>query len=60
MNVPTVEHMLDATLVSNGLHRWPTKGSDIYLLTHDLRQALKAAYNPLMPNWPAMVEINDA
>ena len=26
----------------------------------ELRQALEAAYDPEMPNWPAMVEIDDA
>ena len=25
-----------------------------------LRQALENAYDPTMPNWPAMVDINDA
>jgi hypothetical protein len=26
----------------------------------ELRQALEAAYDPTMPDWPAMVEIDDA
>ena len=57
---PTVESMLDATLISNGIHRWPTEGGEIQIATADLRQALKAAYDPTMYNWPAMVEIEDA
>jgi hypothetical protein len=57
---PTVESILAATLISNGIHRWPTKGGTIQVATADLRQALEDAYNSLMPNWPAMVEIDDA
>ena len=60
MTVPTVEYMLDATLISNGLHRWPAKGGEITVAGDELRQALEDAYDPLMPNWPAMVEIDDA
>ena len=58
--IPTVESMLDATLVSNGIHRWPTEGGEITIATAELRQALDAAYDETMPNWPAMVEIDDA
>ena len=52
--------MLDATLISNGIHRWPTEGGEIQIATAELRPALEAAYDPTMPNWPAMVEIDDA
>ena len=57
---PSVEYMLDATLISNGIHRWPTEGGAIQIATADLRQALEAAYDPLMCGWPAMVVIDDA
>ena len=56
--IPTVEFMLDATLISNGIHRWPTEGGEIQIATAELRQALEAAYDPTMYNWPAMVEID--
>jgi hypothetical protein len=60
MIVPTVHFMLGATLISHGLHRWPAKGGQITIASNELRQALEDAYDPLMPNWPAMVEIKDA
>ena len=60
LTIPTVEFMLDATLNSNGIHRWPTEGGEIQIATAELRPALEAAYDPTMTNWPAMVEIEDA
>jgi hypothetical protein len=30
----------------------------IRIARNDLRQALEDAYDPLMPNWPTMVEID--
>jgi hypothetical protein len=52
--------MLDATRISHRVHRWPTEGGSIEVAADVLRPALKAAYDPTMPNWPAMVEIDDA
>jgi hypothetical protein len=52
--------MLDATLISNGIHRWPTEGGAVEITAAELRTALEAAYDPTMYNWPAMVEIDDA
>jgi hypothetical protein len=57
---PTVKSMLDATLISNGIHRWPTEGGAVEITAAELRTALEAAYDPTMYNWPAMVEIDDA
>lgn len=56
-HIPTVESMLDATLISHDIHRWPTEGGAVQITTAELRQALEAAYDPDMPNWPAMVEV---
>ena len=58
--IPTVEFILDATLISHGNHRWPTEGGEITIATDELRPALEAAYDPAMPNWSAMVEIDHA
>jgi hypothetical protein len=52
--------MLDATRISHRVHRWPTEGGSIDVAADVLRPALKAAYDRTMPNWPAMVEIEDA
>jgi hypothetical protein len=57
---PTVESILAATLISNGIHRWPVEGGSVEIATAELRSALSNAYDSLMPNWPAMVEIDDA
>ena len=58
--IPTVEYMLDATLISNGVHRWPVEGGTVEIATAELRSALENAYDSLMPTWPSTVEIDDA
>ena len=58
--IPSVESMLGATLISNGLHRWPVEGGEIQIAAAELRLALEAAYDPFMPDWPSMAEIEDA
>jgi hypothetical protein len=63
MTVPTVNDLLrwtcTATLWGSGesLHHWSTEGGAFEITGTELRPALEAAYDPLMPNWPAMVEI---
>ena len=60
MTVPTVTDLLAATAVGNNSHTWRNNGGAIIVDRATLRQALKDAYDPEMPNWPAMVEIDDA
>jgi hypothetical protein len=60
MTTPTVDDLLQSTAIGNGLHDWPCSGGAIRVSTDDLRQALEDAYDPMMPNWPALVEIDDA
>ena len=60
MTVPTVTDLLISTEIGSCLHRWRTDGGAITVDRATLRQALVEAYDPGMPNWPAMVEINDA
>lgn len=55
--IPTVEQVLAQCRASNGLCHWDTEGCRIYLPEAELRQALKAAYDPQMAAWPALVEI---
>ena len=55
--IPTIEHMLSSTLISNGIHRWSVEGGAIEVTTDQLRAALEDAYDPTMPSWPAMVEL---
>ena len=59
-SIPTVESILSATLIGNGLHRWPVEGGEIRIATAELRPALEAAYDQGMPDWPPMTEIEDA
>ena len=56
--VPTVEYLLVATLISNGIHRWPVEGGAIDIGTDELRTALEDAYDPTMAAWPSLVTID--
>lgn len=60
MTVPTVADILARTHIGGQLHEWGTDGGVIRVAHDELRQALEDAYDPTMPNWPAMVEIDDA
>ena len=57
-SVPTVNDLLQATHIGNGIHHWRVAGGVIQLTTDQLTLALEAAYDPCMENWPAMVEID--
>lgn len=58
--VPTVEEVLSQTAVGNGFHEFAVEGGIALFAKASLKRALEEAYDPMMPNWPAMVEINDA
>jgi hypothetical protein len=68
MTAPTVDDILQRTLsgilwgAGETLHQWRTEsgGGVIEVPMSILRPALEAAYDPLMPNWPALVQIDDA
>lgn len=60
VTVPTVTDLLIQTSTSNCLHRWPVPGGSVMLRREQLRPALEDAYDPTMPDWPAMVVIDDA
>ena len=57
---PTVDDVLARTHVGGDWHEWNADGGTIRLTHAELRSALEAAYDPSMPDWPAMVEIADA
>ena len=59
VTVPTVTDLLEQTDIGNCLHRWRVQGGAITVRRDVLRQALEDAYDPLMPDWPAMVELDD-
>jgi hypothetical protein len=58
MTVPTVTDLLQSTNIGSCLHLWRTEGGAIVVTRAKLCEALEAAYDPTMPNWPAMVEID--
>jgi hypothetical protein len=60
MTVPTVDEILARTHLGGHFHEWGADGGVIRVTRDELRPALEVAYDPLMPNWPAMVEIDDA
>jgi hypothetical protein len=60
MTVPTVDDVLARTHLGGHFHEWSADGGMIRVTRDELRSALENAYDSLMPNWPAMVEIDDA
>ena len=57
--IPTVDDLLAGTDIGGGFHQW--WGADcsvIRIARDDLRQALEDAYDPSMPDWPSMLEID--
>ena len=63
--VPSVENVLDSNPFSwdadgNRLVSWEVNGGWQWVPYAELRKACEDAYDPLMPNWPAMVEVQDA
>jgi hypothetical protein len=58
--ISTVDDLLDRTHIGGYFHEWGADGGVIRVTRHELRPALEAAYDPTMPDWPAMVEIDDA
>jgi hypothetical protein len=57
--VPTVEEMLESTAVGNGFHDWGVEGGIVRVSKTQLLPALEAAYEPCMPAWPVMVDMDD-
>jgi hypothetical protein len=39
---------------------WSTNGGEIMVPISELRTALETAYDPTMPDWPAMADIDDS
>jgi hypothetical protein len=59
--VPTVEKVLGSCPDrGNGKRGWRTDGGEIAVDAIELEHALEQAYCSTMPNWTAMVEIDDA
>lgn len=57
--VPTITDVLIQTSTADCRHRWRVQGGSITLTRAELLPALEAAYDPTMPDWPAMVEIDE-
>ena len=56
-SVPTVDEVLANTQVWNGIHKWSKVGGIIMLSTDLLRPLLEEAYDPNMPDWVALVDV---
>ena len=56
-SVPTVEQVLDSTAIGGGFHVWAVIGGSITLTTDVLRPLLEEAYDPNMPDWVALVDV---
>lgn len=57
VTIPTVDDVLSDTAIGNGYHDFAVVGGTIRLTESELRPALEAAYDPNMPDWPVLVEI---
>lgn len=59
--VPTIEEVLkglpSAFSSSGHLYGWRCEGGLAYFPTDQVIEALREAYDPLTPNWPATVEL---
>jgi hypothetical protein len=63
--IPTIEEVLSGCELRgwrNGekLLAWSTNGGEIMVPISELRTALETAYDPTMPDWPAMADIEDS
>jgi hypothetical protein len=58
VTIPTVDDVLTSTAIGGGFHDWAVQGGTIRLPEALLRPVLEAAYDPTMPDWPALVEID--
>ena len=54
----TVDELMDSTAVGGGFHDWATDGAVIRVTAEQLRPALESAYDPGMPNWMALVDLD--
>ena len=59
VTIRTVDDVLASTAIGGGFHAWPEQGGTIRLPEALLRPALEAAYDPLMPDWPSMVDLDE-
>jgi hypothetical protein len=60
MTAPTVNDVMQRHYIGNGQSQWPTQGGSITIDSATLRQALEESYDPLMPDWPSLVELEEA
>lgn len=55
---PTVDQVLAGCHVGNGFYEWREEGGASRYDAATLRPALEEAYDPTMPDWPAMVDFD--
>ena len=56
--IPTIADLLQSTDIGNSQHQWRIEGGAIIIDRAVLRQVLEDAYDPTMPNWPAMATVD--
>jgi len=59
VTVPTITDVLIQTSTADCRHSWRVQGGSVTLTRAELLPALEAAYDPSMPDWPAMVEVDE-
>ena len=58
VTIHTVDDVLASTAIGNGFHDWATDGGVIRVTAEQLRPALEAAYDPGMPDWMSLVDLD--
>ena len=56
--VPTIEEVLDSAAGPCGTYHWDVEGGRITVTREQLEEALEAAYDPTMPAWPSLVQLD--
>jgi len=56
--VPTVEEVLASVNTWGKMYCWPAKIGGHLCTRDELKAALEAAYDPMMADWPTMVQMD--
>lgn len=55
---PTIDLVFSSSKIGPDLCAWPESGDFIYTDGETMRAALEDAYDPCVPDWPAMVQMD--
>ena len=56
-HVPTISEVMDDCFIGNGLYEWAHDGASGRFTYQEMHDALQDAYDPNMPNWIGLVQL---